>query len=66
MKSALYVEYQEKQILEKDLVAKAKAAWKSMGNKATDLKSLHVYCKPEDNMAYCVFNDDITAEFALD
>ncbi|MGN0437690.1 MAG: DUF6465 family protein [Lachnospiraceae bacterium] len=66
MKTALYVEYQEKQIQEKDLIAKAKDIWKASGKKVSDMKELNVYVKPEENMAYCVFNDDETAEFTLD
>lgn len=66
MKSTVYVEYQEKQLEEKALVAKAKKVWTSTGKKASELTSLQLYIKPEENMAYCVFNDDITSEFPLD
>ncbi len=66
MKSTLYVEYQEKQINEKDLVTKAKQLWTESGKKASELTSLQVYVKPEENMAYCVYNDDIKNEFSLD
>mgnify|MGYP004607422549 FL=1 len=66
MKTTIYVEYQEKQVPEKDLIAKAKDIWKNSGKKASDLKSLNVYVKPEESMVYCVFNDDDTAEFSLD
>lgn len=66
MKSTLYVEYQEKQLEEKDLVAKAKQVWTSTGKKVSELTSLQLYVKPEENMVYCVFNEDITGEFPLD
>ncbi|MGN0496795.1 MAG: DUF6465 family protein [Lachnospiraceae bacterium] len=66
MKSTVYVEYQEKQLQEKDLIAKAKKLWTGSGKKVADLKSLQLYVKPEENMAYCVFNDDEKAEFTLD
>ncbi len=66
MKTTLYVEYQEKQLVEKDLIKKSKALWTGMGKKVSELTSLHVYVKPEENMAYCVFNEDVTAEFSLD
>lgn len=66
MKSSVYVEYQEKQLQEKELITKAKQIWKDTGKKATDLKSLQIYIKPEENMAYCVFNDEEKAEFSLD
>ena len=66
MKSTLYVEYQEKQLAEKDLITKAKARWTESGKKISELTSLHIYVKPEENMAYCVFNEDIKADFTLD
>lgn len=66
MKSTLYVEYQEKQLEEKDLVAKAKKVWTSTGKKVSELTSLQLYVKPEENMVYCVFNEDNTGEFPLD
>ncbi|MBD8974084.1 MAG: hypothetical protein EGQ63_09680 [Clostridiales bacterium] len=66
MKSTLYVEYQEKQMDEKDLVAKAKQIWTDEGRKISALTSLQLYVKPEENMAYYVFNDEIKGEFSLD
>lgn len=66
MKSTLYVEYQEKQMDEKDLVAKAKQIWTAEGRKISALTSLQLYVKPEENMAYYVFNDEIKGEFSLD
>mgnify|MGYP004462764841 FL=1 len=66
MKSTLYVEYQEKQMDEKDLVAKAKKIWTDEGRKISALTSLQLYIKPEENMAYYVFNDEIKGEFSLD
>ena len=66
MKSTLYVEYQEKQLEEKDLVAKAKKVWTSTGKKVSELTSLQLYVKPEENMVYCVFNEDTTGEVPLD
>lgn len=66
MKSTLYIEYQEKQLDEKELVKKAKKVWTASGKKVSDLTSLQLYIKPEDNMGYCVFNDDIPGEFSLD
>ena len=64
MKSNVYLEYQEKQIKEADIIAQAKAMWKSMGNK-TAPKSLKLYVKPEENTVYCVYNDDIEATFNI-
>ena len=45
---------------------KAKKIWTDGGKKISELTSLQLYVKPEENMAYCVFNDDIKGEFTLD
>lgn len=66
MKSTVYVEYQEKQLVEKDLIAKAKKLWTDSGNKVSNLISLELYVKPEENMAYCVFNEETKGSFSLD
>ncbi|MDE5779427.1 MAG: hypothetical protein K2I10_13140 [Lachnospiraceae bacterium] len=66
MKSTVYVEYQEKQLEEKNLIAKAKKIWTDMGKKASELTSLQLFIKPEENMAYYLFNEDIKGEFTLD
>lgn len=66
MKASMYMEFQGKQLDEKELVASAKKIWVENGNKAADLKSLKLYIKPEENTAYYVFNDEVTGSFVLD
>lgn len=66
MKSSMYMEFQGKQLDEKEIVASAKKIWVESGNKAADLKSLKLYIKPEENTAYYVFNDELTGSFVLD
>lgn len=69
MKSALYVEYQEKQLEESTLIEKAKQLWSDISGqdkKKAKLTSLQLYIKPEENMVYCVFNEDTKGEFSLD
>ena len=66
MKTSTYVEFQGKQIDEKELVASAKKIWVENGNKASDLKALKLYIKPEENQAYYVFNDEVLGSFSLD
>ena len=66
MKASMYMEFQGKQLDEKKIIAKAKHIWVENGNKATELKSLKLYIKPEENMAYYVFNDEVTGGFPLD
>lgn len=65
MKTNFYLEFAGQQLVEKDLITSAKSIWTENGNKASDLKSINLYVKPEENMAYYVFNDDETGSFAL-
>ena len=66
MKSTFYLEYYGKQIDEASLIKEAKAIWTKGGKKVSELKSLDVYIKPEENMAYYVFNEDETGSFPID
>lgn len=66
MKSTFYIEYYGKQIEEASVVKTAKSLWTKGGNKLADLKSLNIYVKPEENMAYYVFNDDISGSFPVE
>lgn len=66
MKTSTYLEFQEKQLDEKELIAIAKNIWVESGNKASALTSLKLYIKPEENKVYYVFNEEVTGDFALD
>lgn len=66
MKFSMYMEFQGKQLDEKEVVANAKRIWVENGNKASELKTLKLYIKPEENTAYYVFNDEVTGGFPLD
>lgn len=66
MKSTVYIEYQEKQLFESNLIKNAKKVWTDSGKKVSELTSLQIYVKPEENMVYCVFNEDTKGEFSLD
>jgi hypothetical protein len=62
----MYVEFQGKQLDEKEIIAAAKKIWVENGNKSSELKSLKLYIKPEENQAYYVFNDEVFGSFPLD
>lgn len=66
MKSTFYIEYYGKQIDESTLIKKAKAIWTSNGNKAADLKSIKLFVKPEEDMVYYVFNEEVTGGFPVE
>lgn len=66
MKSTFYIEYYGKQIDQATLVKEAKSIWTKSGKKASELTSLNLYVKPEENLAYYVFNNDETGSFSID
>ena len=66
LKSTFYLEYYGKQIEEATLIKTAKDVWTASGKKVSELKSLNLYVKPEENIVYYVFNDDITGSFPIE
>ena len=66
VKETVYLQYLGKEINKDDLVKQVKDIWtKELKNKTGDLKSVTLYLKPEENMAYYVINDDVTGSIAL-
>lgn len=65
MKSTCYVEIYGMQIAEASLVKTAKEIWTKSGHKVSELKTLNLYLKPEENTVYYVFNDDETGSFPI-
>lgn len=66
VKEMVYLQYLGKEINKDDLVKQVKDIWTNeLKNKAGDLKSVTLYLKPEENMAYYVINDDVTGSIAL-
>lgn len=56
MKVSLFVEYENCQIDEHSLIAKAKELWLEKGNKIKEIQSLQLYVKPEEHTVYYVIN----------
>ena len=66
VKETVFLQYLGKEINKDDLVKQVKDIWTNeLKNKAGDLKSVTLYLKPEENMAYYVINDDVTGSIAL-
>ena len=57
MKMKTFVEYNGKQVEEKEIIAAVKKEWTEKGNKIGDIKTLDLYIKPEENAVYYVIND---------
>ena len=57
MKMKTFVEYNGKQVEEKEIIANIKKVWVEAGNKVGDIKTLDLYIKPEEDAVYYVIND---------
>ncbi len=60
MKMKTFVEYNGKQVEEKELIANIKKVWVEAGNKVGDIKTLDLYIKPEEASVYYVINETET------
>ena len=57
MKMKTFVEYNGKQVEEKEIIANIKKVWVEAGNKVGDIKTLDLYIKPEESAVYYVINE---------
>ena len=62
IKTSLFVEYGEKQVEDKAIVASVKKAWTKAGNKVGDIKTMALYVKPEEAAVYYVINSTETGK----
>ncbi len=62
----VYVQYWGKEIHTSEVADRIKMIWtEDMGKKASELKDLKIYIKPEDNGAHYVINGDVTGFIGL-
>ena len=61
---AFYVQYQGKEISKHTILEKVHEEWVK-SHKMSDLKTLEVYLKVEDNTAYCLVNGKINIDLKL-
>lgn len=66
VKITTFLEYQGKQIEDSILVEKAKELWINAGNKVTDIASLKLYAKPQEDKIYFVINEDFSDSFSVE
>lgn len=65
-KAEVTVEFSGKAYTTDQLVKIAQDVWVyDLGHKAADMKTVDLYVKPEENVAYYVVNGEITGSFAL-
>ena len=58
LKPEVFIEYQHQQASQLSIVDKVKAAFVASGHRASSIKSLQIYIKPEEYKAYYVINDN--------
>lgn len=61
----VYVQFQELEITTKEIVDKAKQIYIADGHRESSIKSLRLYIKPDEHMAYYVINEKITGGIEL-
>lgn len=65
IKQTLFIQYNGREIKEKEIVASIKKSWTEAGNKISDIKTLEVYVKPEENIVYYVINETESGKVVL-
>jgi len=64
-KASVYVQFCGKEFSDKELVESAKNAYVALGNKASDIKTIEVYVKPEEHVAYYAVNGEGSDEYKI-
>lgn len=65
VKTAIYVQYAGKETSAEELIAAAKKAYLAAGHKEADLKTIDVYVKPEEGIAYYAVNGEGSDEYKI-
>jgi hypothetical protein len=66
VQETVYLQYLGKEINKDELTAQVKEIWtKQLKKKVSELKSITLYIKPEENRVYYVINDTETGSIAL-
>lgn len=64
-KQEVYIQFGDREVLEKDVLDKVKKAWTESGKKVGEMIDVKIYIKPEDAMAYYVINDEFSGSIEL-
>ena len=64
-KTEVVLQYGEKEVNTKDMVAAIKKEWTKAKHKISDIKSMELYIKPEEYAVYYVINGDTTGKIWL-
>lgn len=61
----IYLQFHGEEIFTKEILEKAKQAYIAEGHRESSIKSIRLYIKPEEGMAYYVINEKIAGGVAL-
>ena len=66
LKETVLMQWYGKEVNKDDLMKQVKEIWtKQMKKKVGDMKTVTIYLKPEENMAYYVINEEVTGNIEL-
>lgn len=65
IKTDIVLQYGEKEVNTKEMIAAVKKEWTKSKHKVADIKSIELYVKPEDYAVYYVINGDTTGKIWL-
>lgn len=65
MEKEVYFQYADTEIHVKTIMKKVEETYVSMGHRASSMKSLKLYIKPEENAVYYVINEKIKGKIEL-
>lgn len=66
VKSSVYVQFAGKEFSEKSLTEAVKEAYTALGNKAEEIRTIDIYVKPEESVAYYAVNGQGSDEFKIE
>lgn len=66
VKSSVYVQFAGKEFSESSLTEAVKEAYTALGNKAEDIRTIDIYVKPEESVAYYTVNGQGSDEFKIE
>ena len=58
----VYIQFNGKEVLTAEILELVKQAWVAEGHRASSIKDLNVYVKPEESAAYYVINGKTTGK----
>ena len=65
VKSSVYVQFAGKEFSESSLTEAVKEAYTALGNRAEDIRTIDIYVKPEESVAYYTVNGQGSDEFKI-